>query len=241
MKKFLLAGGVLAALVVGIIAVAGAGAQEDTTEARPVDHYLELLAGNLGISVDELTGALTQSQIDLINEKVADGTITQEDADAIIERVQSGEGRLFPPFIGGRHGGPGGPCHRLVANVVENAAGVLGMDVDALKAELQDGNSLADVATAQGMDVEQFKTDLLAAIGSDLDAKVADGTITQEQADDILAKVTESIDRIVEHVPGDGPPEGFGDDRPFGGPRFGGAGFRAPLEGADSTEAVFYN
>lgn len=238
MKKFLLAGGVLAALVVGIIAVAGAGAQEDTPEARPVDHYLELLAGNLGISVDELTGALTQSQIDLINEKVADGTITEEDAAAIIERIESGEGRLFPPFIGGHHG----KFHRLVAGIIENSAEVLGMDVDALKEELQDGNSLADVAAAQGMDVEQFKTDLLAAIESDLNAKVADGTITQETADNVLAKVTDSIDRIVEHVPGDGPLDGFGDGgRSFGGPRFGGAGFHAPLDGADSTEAVFFN
>jgi len=232
MKKFLVAGGVLAALAVGIVAVAGAGAQETTPEGdaaavegeRPVDHYLEVLADNLGITVEELEGAMTQSHIDLVNEKVADGTLTAEEAAEIIERIESGEGRLFPPFGGGHGGGHHGKFHRLVAGIVENSAEVLGMEVEALQEELHAGNSLAD---------------LLTAIAADLDEKVADGTITQEQADDILAKITESIDRIVEKVPGEGPHPG---GRPFGGPRFGGPGFRAPLgdtDDAGATDAIF--
>jgi len=249
MKRIMILGGVLAALAVGIVAVAGAGAQETTPEGdtaavegdRPVDHYLELLAENLGFTVEELEGALTQSHIDLVNEKVADGTITEEEAAEIIERLESGEGRLFPPFGGGQRGGHYGKFHRLVGLVVGNSAEVLGMEVDALKEELHAGNSLADVATAQGVDVEQFKPDLLAAIASDLDEKVADGAITQEQADNILAKITESIDRIVEKVPGEGAPDG---GRPFGGPRHGRPGFRAPLDDAGdagATDAVFFN
>jgi len=244
MKKFMVAGGVLAALVVGIVAVAGAGAQESTPEGdsaavegdRPVDHYLELLAGNLGVTVEELEGAFSQSHIDLINEKVADGTITEEQAAEIIERIESGEGRLLPPFGGGQHGGRQYKFHRLVGMIVANSAEVLDMEVEVLKEELHAGNSLADIATAQGVDVEQFKVDLLRAIAVDLDEKVADGAITQEQADDILAKITESIDRIVEKVPGEGE-----DGRPFGGPRHGGHGFRAPLGEPDGVEATSTN
>ena len=238
MKRIMILGGVLAALAVGIVAVAGAGAQEDTLEDRPAGRYLEVLAGNLGITVEELEGALTQSHIDLVNEKVADGTITEEEAAEIIERIESGEGRLFPPFGGGQQGRHHGKFQRLVGLVVENSAEVLGMEVDALKEELHAGNSLADVATAQGVEVEQFKADLLAAIEADLDEKVADGAITQEQADRILAKITESIDRIVEKVPGEGAPD---DGRPFGGPRSGGHGFRAPLGDADDAEAASTN
>ncbi len=248
MKKFLVAGGVLAALAVGIVAVAGAGAQEATPEGdtaavegeRPVDHYLEVLADNLGITVEELEGAMTQSHVDLVNEKVADGTLTAEEAAEIIERIESGEGRLLPPFGGGHHGGHHGKFQRLVAGIVQNSAEVLGMEVEALQEELHDGNSLADVATAQGVEVEQFKADLLTAIAADLDAKVSEGAITQEQADNILAKITESIDRIVEKVPGEDRPDGLGDgSRPFGGPRFGGPGFRAPLDDAGATDATF--
>lgn len=236
MKKIMILGGMLAALAVGIVAVAGAGAQEETPEDRPVDHYLEVLADNLGITVEELEGALTQSHIDLVNEKVADGTITEEEAAEIIERIESGEGRLLPPFGGGHGGG-----HRLAGLVVANSAEVLGIEVDALREELHAGNSLADVATAQGVDIEQFKADLLAAIASDLDEKVADGSITQEQADRILEKITESIDRIVEKVPGEGAQDGA---RSFGGHRFGGRGFQAPLgdtDDAGATSTIFFN
>ena len=118
MKRILILGGVLAALAVGIVAVAGAGAQEDTSEDR-TGHYLELLADNLGVTVEELEGALTQSHLDLVNEKVADGTLTEEEAADIIERIESGEGRLFPPFGGGRHGGGHGNMQRLQAEYIE--------------------------------------------------------------------------------------------------------------------------
>ena len=239
MKRILILGGVLAALAVGIVAVAGAGAQEDTSEDRPADHYLELLADNLGVTVEELEGALTQSHLDLIAEKVADGTITEEEAAEIIERIESGEGRLFPPF-GGRGGGHGN-MQRLHGLVVENSAEVLGLEVDALKDELHAGNSLADVAAAQGVDVEQFKADVLAGVAADLDEKVTDGSITQEQADMILEKITESIDRIVEKVPGEGSEDGA---RSFRGSRFGGSGFHAPLgetDDAGATSSIFIN
>lgn len=239
MKRILILGGVLAALAVGIVAVAGAGAQEDASEDKPADRYLELLADNLGVTVEELEGALTQTHLDLIDEKVADGTLTEEEAAAIIERIESGEGRLFPPF-GGRGGGHGN-MQRLGGLVVENSAEVLGLEVDALKEELRDGNSLADVATAQGVDIEQFKADVLTGVAADLDEKVADESITQEQADMILEKITESIDRIVEKVPGEGSEDGA---RSFGGHRFGGSGFRAPLgetDDAGATSSIFFN
>ncbi len=232
MKRIMILGGVLAALAVGIVAVAGAGAQEDTSEDNPGEHYLELLAGNLGVTVDELEAALTQSHLDRIDEKVADGTITEEEAAEIIERVESGEGRLFPPF--GRHGGQG-KMHRLHGLIVENSAEVLGLEVEALKDQLHDGNSLADVATAQGADIEQFKADVLTGVAADLDEKVADESITQEQADMILEKITESIDRIVEKVPGEGSEDGA---RSFGGQRFRGSGQTDDIE---ATTTIFLN
>ena len=236
MKRFLIIGGVVAALAVGIVAVAGVGAQEATPDASEdaeesetprLDHYLEVLAGNLGVSVEELEAALTQTQIDLINEKVADGTLTQEEADEIIARIESGEAPNFPPFIGGHHGGP---FHRIVYNIVESAADVLGMEVEDLQAELRDGNSLADVAEAQGVDVEQFKTDLQAALQAKIDEAVANETITEEMGARLSEALADSIDRIVEKVPGNGP---FGGHGPFrGGPGF---FFDGPLD--DETEA----
>jgi hypothetical protein len=240
MKRILILGAVVGALAVGIVAIAGAAAQEEGE--MPANHFLELLADNLGVPVEELEEALTQSHVDAVNDKVADGTISEEDAADIIERIESGEGRLFPPF--GGQGGHHGKMQRLHGLVIENSAEVLGLEVDALKEELQAGNSLADVATAQGTDLEQFKADVLTAVAGDLAEKVADGSITQEQADTVLEKLTESIDRIVEFTRGDGAAGGSGDGAgSFGGARFGG-GFQAPLndgDDVDATSTIFLN
>ena len=70
-------------------------------------------AAALGISVEDIEAAKATLEaehqaeaIARVNEKVADGTLTQEEADAIIERIESGE----RPFREGRpgRGGPGG-------------------------------------------------------------------------------------------------------------------------------------
>jgi hypothetical protein len=225
MKRFLILGGLVSVLAIGIIAVGVAGAQEDTPgpadteegldkKAR-VDHYLEVLADNLGVSVEDLEAALTQTQLDLIDEKVADGTLTEEEAAEIKEKIESGDAPYFPPFIGGGHHGP---MHRIVVGIIETAADVLGMDVDELHEQLRDGSSLADIAEAQGMDLDAFKAGMLDGIKAKLDEKVADGTLTQEVADNMYERFSENIDDIVENFP----PEG-----PFGGPgHFGPGSFR---------------
>ena len=68
-------------------------------------------AAALGVSVEDLEAAKAALQaehqaevIARVNEKVADGTLTQEEADAIIERIESGE----RPFRDGRPGRGGG-------------------------------------------------------------------------------------------------------------------------------------
>jgi uncharacterized protein YidB (DUF937 family) len=227
MKKYLLIGGVVAALAVGIVAVAAAGAQEATPtekaasevdpEAR-MDHYLELLAGNLGVSVDELESALTQTQIDLINEKVADGTLSEEDAADIIEKIENGEGRLFPPFFGGGPGHHHHPGLRIVGNIFETAADILDMNVDTLHEQVRDGSSLGEIAEAQGMDVDTFKAELESALQAAIDAKVEDGTITEEMGQRLSDGLADHIDRIVDGTFGEGPHRPhFGPGGPFGG------------------------
>ena len=68
------------------------------------------LASALGISeadlqsaIDEVQAAKQAEAIARVQEKVTDGTLTQDEADAIIERIESGEA----PF-GFGVGGPGG-------------------------------------------------------------------------------------------------------------------------------------
>ncbi len=67
------------------------------------DLFEETFAAELGVSAEQLQAAREAGMQEHLAEKVADGTITQEQADARLQAMQSGE------MPGGRgHGGPGG-------------------------------------------------------------------------------------------------------------------------------------
>ncbi|WP_108665908.1 hypothetical protein [Euzebya rosea] len=67
--------------------------------------FVDDVAAELGVTSDELTGAFRTVAIERVQEKVADGTITQERADEIIERIESSDGFGFG--FGGRGHGRG--------------------------------------------------------------------------------------------------------------------------------------
>lgn len=59
----------------------------------------------------------------------------------------------------------------------------LGLSVDALNARLAKGETLAQIAAANGMNLNQFQTFMAEARALALDNAVKDGKITQQQAD----------------------------------------------------------
>ena len=111
--------------------VAGQGA-DDTDTADAEDRRAEMqasladaLAAELGLDADEVAAALEKVQTDLraemqaehlerLEERLAEaveaGELTQEEADEVLERAESGE--LRGPGRRGGHGGPGGPGDR---------------------------------------------------------------------------------------------------------------------------------
>jgi hypothetical protein len=198
MKKMLLWVGVFGALAVALLAVAGAGAQEG--EEGPVRNFLGRVAEKLGVSEEQLETAVKDVELEMIDEALAEGRITEEQAAKMRERVESGELR-FP-------GGPRphhGRC--LVAHqLVEETARILGIEVSEVIDALDDGQSLAQIATANGMSVDEYKAELTAAVDAKLGQAVENGRITQERADQMLAKFSENLDDIVNHAPDeDGP------------------------------------
>src|SRR6185503_3950066 len=66
------------------------------------DAFLQSLAGHLNIDVATLTAALKQTALDQVAQKLADGTITQAQADEMTARINAGD-------VGFGPGGPGGP------------------------------------------------------------------------------------------------------------------------------------
>jgi hypothetical protein len=222
MKRTFIGLGAIAAVTAGLLVVAVAGAQEGTPSPSDApegethklyrDEFLNKLAENLGINREELEQSIDEAAVGTVDDAVANGDISEERAENIKERIEETDG--FVPFFGP---GPGGPHHRFFfhGDLFETAADTLGMSVEDLLAELRDGKTVAEIAAEKNVSVEDITANVLAEAKTDLDQKVADGDLTQEQADDIYARVSENIADIIngEGPLADGP-------RPFRGPRF---------------------
>ena len=168
--------------------------------------YRNALAGRLGVSVNQLQAAMKQSRIDLINQAVSEGKLTREQADRMIQGIQNGTGPGRPGMgeRGQRPGQPGqwqgqGQRGRGGPQVV---ADLLGMTPDQLRAELQSGKSLAQIAEAKGVSRDTLKAKILEAQKARLDAAVAAGRITAEQAQQHISQMSANVDRMIDATPG---------------------------------------
>ncbi len=213
MKRLLMIAAAVAVLGLAAVAIGGAVTSAQDGDG-PIGSFLAKVADKLGVSEDELKGAIEEARIESIDEAVAEGRLTEEQA----ERARESGFPLRARFRGaGEHKG----------YVIEAAAQVLGMSQEELKDELKDGNSLAEIVEAQGMTVDNFKAELLNQLQALLDSDVTDGTLTQEQADRIFGCAEEKTDSILS---GEGRPH----RRPGG---FGGLGQWVPA-GAESSEVT---
>ena len=124
---------------------------------------------------------------------VAAGTITQAQADSVVDALVAARPE------GGRPGGPGGRGgrHGNRGARLETVAGVLGTTVEELRTELQSGQSIADVAGDQ----TQAVIDALVAEATErIEQGVTDGRLTQAEADEKLAELTDKITNMVNKV-----------------------------------------
>jgi hypothetical protein len=140
---------------------------------------------------------------------VIDAIVAEATAD-LRERVTAmvnGEAPLGGPGRRGHHGPGRGFAFRAGFDA---AAEALGITEDELRAALEDGQSIAEVAEANGVDVQAVIDALVDEVETHLDEEVAEGDLTQAEADEKLANTTERITELVNR-------EGLGFR--FGGPR----------------------
>jgi hypothetical protein len=215
-KRTKLAAGAGAALaVVGAGGALAANQLSPSEESRAV---VEDAAKQLGVDPAKLSDALRQALENRIDEAVQDGRLTQEQGQAMKQRIEADD---FPLF-----GGPGfghrGFAHRGFRDLGA-AAAFLGVDADALQVRLRDGDTLAEVAKDEGKSVDGLVNAIVAATTTRLDEAVAAGRITKAQRNEIVAVLKERTTAIVNGdfpaFKGRGGP-GFGE--PAFGPRFGG-------------------
>ena len=206
-----LAGVMLAGTVVGIVAAQTDGGTPTTEadvapgKARVFSDLLPRLAEKLGISPEELTAAIQETQLELVDERVAAGDLTEEEAARIRERIESGEG----PFFGGGHG----PRHGRGMQVVQQVAEFLGLTPEVVREAKQDGQSLAQIAEANGVSSDELAAFILSQVEERVADALAEGKIDQARADELLQNAPERIDRLINHSRTSGE-DGFGRFQP---------------------------
>ncbi|HLF77451.1 MAG TPA: hypothetical protein VJB57_08160 [Dehalococcoidia bacterium] len=154
---------------------------------------LEMLAQQLGVSVDQLRNATQQVMTQLIDQAVASGRITKEQGD----RLKAGPNRDRNNQQGQRNrdrdGMRGGFGGFGFSDIYGTLAGSLGITKDQLQSELRSGKSLAEIGAERGRTPEMLKNTLLTQIKADLQAQVTAGKINQRVADRMVA----GLDRVL--------------------------------------------
>ena len=208
---------IAAVAVVAACGIAGGALAASGTfdPAKERQAFLNDAAGRLGTTSDKLEAALKAAAIDRVNAALAAGQITQDQANAMKDAINSGK----LPLGGGLPFGGFG-LHRVgmaagVGKVIGAAATYLGMTQDQLLTQLRSGKSLADVAKAQGKTVSGLEDAITSSAQAQLDQAVKAGTLTQAQADQIMSELKSHLDDLVNRT-FQGPPS----SAPFPGPAF---------------------
>jgi hypothetical protein len=210
-RRTLILCAVAAAVVVGAGAAVAAGKDVFDPEQER-EAFQAAVAEKLGVTTAELENAYKAAALEQLDAAVADGRLTKEHADAIRERIEAGD------FLGPHFGFGFGPKHHLEGGPgLEGAADYLGLTEAELHERLRNGQTLAEIAEAEGKSVSGLEQALLTAAKARLDEAVADGRITAAQRDELLERVEAKIDALVN---GEAPllERGPGFGHRFGGP-----------------------
>jgi ribosomal protein S20 len=199
--------------VAGALAVAGGGAGIAATKisGNGGQAVIDDAAQQLGVSPSALSDALKNAFKHQVDAAVAAGRLTKEQGDRIKARIDAGG---FPLVFGGGFGGHalGGHFMQLDA-----AASYLGLTEAQLRTQLANGKTLAQIANDRNKSVSGLVDTMTAAAKKQLDAAVAAGRLSQQQADRVLSDLKQ---RTTDLVSGKRPafgPGPFRGDRPFGG------------------------
>jgi len=191
-----LLGGTAAGLVFGVPALTSASSPsavvQQTEDTTPSDS-----TPSVSTPSDETAAPTPGTRLrDALQPLVDDGTITAAQADAVVAQLKESL-----PEHGGRigHGGHrgGGVFGHVLGEASDVVTGVLGIDADTLRTELQDGKSLADIATENGVDPQAVVDALVAEATTQIDQAVTAGRIDADQADELKADLESHLSDLV--------------------------------------------
>lgn len=165
-------------------ATPSASATTSSTTSNPYcQQYLQALAQQLNVPVATLEKDQKTAKEDVLAQLVKDGKLTQAQADAIKQRIESrqpcsGKGRAWWD-----HGILRQTLKQYKSTLLNGVASGLHMSASQLQADLQNGQTLAQIANAQKISESQLHTVVLNAVQNTLTQARQAGKITQSQED----------------------------------------------------------
>lgn len=208
-RMIALVGGLSMALLLAVAAVGASGASAANTATGT--NFLSKLAANLGIGQDQLTSAVKQTNLQLIDETVAAGTMTADQAQAARDRVNNSTdgGGFGIRSGGGMGGGKGGDRGGFGGGKLDEAtATYFGITTDQLHQDLASAGSLQGVAAKYGKDTDAGKAGLKAALETALRQQLTDQGVDTATIDQRVAAFDQNFDQYYTQTRGDHGPRG---------------------------------
>ena len=193
----------LSALVAALAAVAVLGIAVASATAADPPSLADDVAARLGIAPDKLRAAFRDAIAARIDAAVKAGKLTPEQGAKLKERLANAQslglgfrlrGRLAvkpPAFF---------PGLRLGAHRLGPITKYLDITPQELRSELRSGKSLAEIATAHGKTVDGLVDAIVGPAKARLDRAVENGRLTRQRADELLARLTDAVEKAVQRV-----------------------------------------
>ena len=177
----------------------GATTQPTTGKGQYCQLYEQTLAKDLGVSESKLQSANQSAMKATLDQMVKDGKITAAQESKIEARLAKAGAHPCAALAAarGHHGGLHGPAQQALMNArtaVESAvAAKLNISTSTLESDLANGQTIAQIAQAQHVNLSDVNTAYLNAVQAQLKQAVSSGTITQAQSDMLYTRIQNAV------------------------------------------------
>lgn len=172
----------------------GGGLAVNAKAGQYCQTFLDEFAKQLGVNESALGPAAKAAADAAIDKAVANGDLPKAIGDAMKNRIANAQGDGCGLFAARfrqlfRHTLRGG----IRMDLGQAAASSLHLTIDQLKAKLESGESLKDIAKDQNVDYSTVTAGIESAAKTDLDKLVKAGTITQQRENAMLGRLDQAL------------------------------------------------
>ena len=126
----------------------------------------------------------------VLDDLVADGTLTQGQADAVLDGVASARDE--------RRGEWQDRAKEARTEALDTLAGILGLPAEEVSDALGSGSTIGELIEQQGLDRAAVVDEIVAAVAARVDEAVAEGQLPAGVADRVEEHAAELVDRLID-------------------------------------------